>query len=88
VGRPLATTPGVPADRVAALRAAFAAMVKDPEFIAAAAREKLEIQPQTGEQLQEIILGLISSPADVRERMKAALQPNPDQILDQPPGQK
>jgi tripartite-type tricarboxylate transporter receptor subunit TctC len=86
VGRPLATTPGVPADRVAALRAAFTAMVKDPDFIAAAAREKLEIQPQTGEQLQEIILGLISSPADVRERMKAALQPKADQILDEPPG--
>src|SRR5438876_8370114 len=37
VGRPLATTPGVPAERVAALRAAFLATVKDPEFIAAAA---------------------------------------------------
>jgi tripartite-type tricarboxylate transporter receptor subunit TctC len=88
VGRPLATTPDVPAERVAALRAAFATMVKDPEFIAAAAREKLEIQPQTGEQLQEIIFGLLNSPADVRERMKAALQPNPDQVLEQPPGQK
>jgi hypothetical protein len=63
-------------------------MVKDPEFIAAAAREKLEIQPQTGEQLQEIILGLMSSPADVRERMKIALQPKADQILEEPPGQK
>jgi tripartite-type tricarboxylate transporter receptor subunit TctC len=88
VGRPLATTPGVPAERVAALRAAFAAMIKDPEFIAAAAREKLEIQPQTGEQLQDIIFGLLNSPADVRDRMKAALQPNPEQILEQPPGQK
>src|SRR4051795_1009210 len=87
VGRPLATTPGVPAERVAALRAAFAAMVKDPEFIAAAAREKLEIQPQTGEQLQEIIFGLLNSPADVRERMKAALQPKAEQILEQPPQQ-
>src|SRR4051794_35169483 len=87
VGRPLATTPGVPAERVAALRAAFATMVKDPEFIAAAAREKLEIQPQTGEQLQEIIFGLLNSPADVRERMKTALQPKAEQILEQPPQQ-
>jgi hypothetical protein len=68
VGRPLATTPGVPAERVAALRAAFTAMVKDPEFIAAAAREKLEIQPQTGEQLQEIIYGLLDSPPDATSR--------------------
>jgi tripartite-type tricarboxylate transporter receptor subunit TctC len=88
VGRPLATTPGVPSDRVAALRAAFADMTKDPEFIAAAAREKLEIQPQTGEQLQEIIFGLLSSPADVRERMKIALQPKAEQILEQPPEQQ
>jgi tripartite-type tricarboxylate transporter receptor subunit TctC len=88
VGRPLATTPGVPADRVAALRAAFAAMVKDPEFITAAAKEKLEIQPQTGEQLQEIIFGLLDSPPDVRERMKAALQPKAEQILEQPPAQQ
>jgi tripartite-type tricarboxylate transporter receptor subunit TctC len=85
VGRPFATTPGVPAERVAALRAAFVAMVKDPEFIAAAAANKLEIRPQTGEQLQEIVGGLISSPVDVRERMKIALQPKPEEILDQPP---
>jgi len=39
VGRPLAATPGVPADRVAALRAAFVGMTKDAEFIAAAAKK-------------------------------------------------
>jgi tripartite-type tricarboxylate transporter receptor subunit TctC len=88
VGRPLATTPGVPADRVAALRAAFATMIKDPEFIAAAATEKMEVRPQTGAQLQDIIFALISSPADVRERMKIALQPKDEQILEQPPSQR
>ena len=88
VGRPFATTPGVPAERVAALRAAFNAMVKDPEFIAAAATNKLEIRPQTGEQLQAIVGGLISSPEDVRKRMKTALEPRPEEILDQPPSQK
>jgi hypothetical protein len=85
VGRPFATTPGVPAERVAALRAAFEAMVKDPEFIAGAAASKLEIRPQTGPQLQEIVMGLISSPQDVRKRMKAALEPKAEEILDQPP---
>ncbi len=33
VGRPIATTPGVPAERVAALRRAFDLTLKDPEFI-------------------------------------------------------
>ena len=84
VGRPLATTPGVPAERVAALRAAFAAMVKDPEFIAGAAQESLEIRPQSGETIQGIITGLLDAPADVRERMKTALQPKDEHVVDGP----
>ena len=75
VGRPLATTPGVPAERVAALRKAFQAMVKDPEFIATAKKETLDIQPQTAEVLEKVILGILNSPQDVRDRMKVALQP-------------
>jgi len=84
VGRPLATTPGVPAERVAALRAAFAATVKDPEFIAAAAQEHMEIRPQSGATIQEIITGLLDAPQDVRERMKVALQPKDEHVVDEP----
>jgi hypothetical protein len=75
VGRPLATTPGVPPERVAALRAAFAATLKDPDFVAAAAKEHMEIRPMTGDKLAAIITGLIGTPPDIRERVKAALQP-------------
>lgn len=75
VGRPLATTPGVPAERVAALRAAFEATIRDPEFIAAAKNENMEIQPQTAEVLTGVVLGILNSPQDVRDRMKVALQP-------------
>ena len=75
VGRPLATTPGVPADRVAALRAAFAATIRDPEFIATAKKENMEIKPQTAEVLTQVIMGLLNAPQDVRDRMKVALQP-------------
>ena len=50
VGRPLATTPGVPAERVAALRTAFAATIADPEFIAAAASEHFEFSPMSADQ--------------------------------------
>jgi tripartite-type tricarboxylate transporter receptor subunit TctC len=73
VGRPLATTPGVPAERVVALRRAFDAMVRDPEFIAAAKKEKLQVRPQSADKIAEIIFGLLDTPGDVRERMKAAL---------------
>jgi tripartite-type tricarboxylate transporter receptor subunit TctC len=84
VGRPLATTPGVPAERLAALRAAFAAVVKDKDFIAAAAAERMEVRPQSGEAIQEIIGGLISAPPDVRERMKVALEPKNEHVVEQP----
>jgi len=75
VGRPLATTPGVPADRVLALRRAFEETVRDPDFIAAAKKENMEIRPQSAEVLTKIIVGLLGSPQDVRDRMKVALQP-------------
>ena len=75
VGRPLATTPGVPADRVAALRKAFEVTIRDPEFIATAKKENMEIKPQTADVLDRVILGLLTPPQDVRDRMKLALQP-------------
>ena len=77
VGRPLATTPGVPADRVAALRKAFDATIKDPEFIAAAKKENMEIRPMTADRLTDVINGLLTAPEDVRARMLIALQPKP-----------
>ena len=82
VGRPLATTPGVPAERVAALRAAFAATIRDPEFIATAKKENMEIRPQTAEVLTQVVLGLLNSPQDVRDRMKVALQPRDEHTQD------
>jgi tripartite-type tricarboxylate transporter receptor subunit TctC len=88
VGRPLATTPGVPAERLAALRKAFEATVKDPEFIAAAAKEKMVIRPQSGDTIAEIITGLLDTPQDMRERMKTALQPNPEHVQKERPGKK
>ncbi len=75
-GRPLATTPGAPAERVAALRKAFAATIADPEFQATAAKENLEIRTMTGDELAALVAGILDAPQDVRERMKAALQPN------------
>jgi tripartite-type tricarboxylate transporter receptor subunit TctC len=88
VGRPFATTPGVPAERVAALRAAFQATLKDPEFIAAAKNENMEINPMNGDKMQEIIFGLLSSPKEVRDRVKVALEPKKEHTLEQPPGQQ
>ena len=79
VGRPLATTPGVPAERVTALRKAFEATIRDPDFIAAAKKENMEIRPQNAEVLNRVVLGILNSPQDVRDRMKIALQPKAEQ---------
>jgi tripartite-type tricarboxylate transporter receptor subunit TctC len=88
VGRPLGTTPGVPAERVAALREAFAATLRDPEFIAAAASEHLEMRPMPAGKLTEIIAGLLNAPSSVRERVKAALLPKGEHTLKGAPGQR
>jgi hypothetical protein len=76
VGRPIATTPGVPAERVAALRAAFDATLKDPEFLAEAKTQRAEIEPMTGAELAQLINEIIGAPADLRERVKVAIQPS------------
>jgi tripartite-type tricarboxylate transporter receptor subunit TctC len=76
----LATTPGVPAERVAALRKAFQDMLKDPEFIADAKRIGADIHPMPGEQLADIIRSMISLPADVRQRVKLAIEPKESDV--------
>jgi tripartite-type tricarboxylate transporter receptor subunit TctC len=75
VGRPLATTPGVPKDRLAALRKAFMDTVKDPEFIAEAKKQNMMIRPMTADRMEGVIHGILNSSDDVKQRMKAALQP-------------
>lgn len=76
VGRPIGTTPGVPTARVALLRRAFDATLKDPEFMAEANKQNAEINYMSGEQLAKIIDDLIGAPPAVHERVKAALRPN------------
>jgi tripartite-type tricarboxylate transporter receptor subunit TctC len=55
VGRSLTAPPGLPAARVAELRAAFTATLQDPDFVADAARMRLDLSPLPGDQLQAII---------------------------------
>lgn len=57
------TTPGVPADRVALLRTALAQILKDKDALAEADREKLEIDPVSGEELQSLVDKLYATPA-------------------------
>jgi tripartite-type tricarboxylate transporter receptor subunit TctC len=63
-GRAVWAPPGVPADRVAALRTAFDATMKDAEFLAEAEKAKLSIDPTTGTQLAKVAAEVLASPPD------------------------
>ena len=71
MGRPFVLGPGVPADRVAALRAAFDATMKDKEFLADAEREKAEIDPVDGVTINKLLDRAYSAPPAVVERLRA-----------------
>ncbi|MBX9757337.1 MAG: hypothetical protein K2Y29_01070, partial [Beijerinckiaceae bacterium] len=53
IGRPFLAPPGIPADRAEALRRAFAATMKDPEFIKDAERSKIDIELVTAQEVEE-----------------------------------
>ena len=72
-GRPYIAPPGVPADRLKALRGAFDATMKDEAFLAEAAKIKLPIQPMTGDEFAKIVEKLYEVPAPLVARAKAAL---------------
>jgi tripartite-type tricarboxylate transporter receptor subunit TctC len=55
LGRPYLAPPGVPQDRVDALRKAFMETMKDKDFLAEAEKGKLEITPISGENVQKIV---------------------------------
>jgi tripartite-type tricarboxylate transporter receptor subunit TctC len=63
MGRPFAVSPGVPAERVAALRKAFVAMTKDPAFLADAKKIRRDIELVTGDEIQEIVGNLAKTPS-------------------------
>jgi tripartite-type tricarboxylate transporter receptor subunit TctC len=72
IGRSLLGPPGIAAERVAALRAGFDAMVKDPEFIADVRKLDVELDPLGGTAVAQLVEKTLSVPAAVRERAVSA----------------
>ena len=72
--RPFAAPPGVPKDRVAALRKAFADTTHDAQFLADAEKAQLEIDLVTGEEIDAILARIYKTPKAVIERAKAAME--------------
>ena len=70
LGRPVAAMPGVPADRVAALRKAFMAAMDDPEFRKEAGTANIEVDPVSGEAMQKIVADVLATPKPLAERAR------------------
>ena len=74
ISRAYVTTPGVPKERVQALRRAFDATMKDPAFVAEAAKARMDMSPSTGEEAQKYADLIANTPAPILKRAKAIIE--------------
>ena len=74
IGRSILTTPGVPQERLAALRAAFQRMLADPDFLAAVAKRNVMIEPATGEALDAVTTETMGLPKSTIEALRTLLK--------------
>jgi len=72
VGSAFFTTPGVPPERLTALRRAFDATMQDPAFLADAGKTKLTVGPMTGEALQKLVGSVSSLTPDMLAKVRHA----------------
>lgn len=70
VGWSLTLPPEAPADRVAAWRTAFDALMKDPEFLAAAKKANADVDPKSGAEISAVIDRVLASSPQVFERVR------------------
>ena len=68
LGRPVLTTPGVPPERLEALRRAFDTMMKDPEFLDEAKRAGFAVHPLTGEAVSAVVNRIMSTPREIIDK--------------------
>jgi len=74
LGKPLAAPPGVPAERIDALRRAFDETMKDPDYLKEAANMGFDVAPVRGEALQRITHGVLATPKSLIARAKEIME--------------
>jgi|LNFM01.1.fsa_nt_gb tripartite-type tricarboxylate transporter receptor subunit TctC len=72
VTRPIVAPPGVPAERLAALKKAFDATMKDPDMLADGRRISVDFKPMSGDRVAEIFGGFLKSPPEVVKKAQEA----------------
>ncbi len=75
IARPFAAPPGLPPERTKALRDAFDATMTDPEFAAEMKRLALDVRPQSGVQVEDLVKEIYTYPADVVKIAAEAIKP-------------
>jgi tripartite-type tricarboxylate transporter receptor subunit TctC len=75
-GRPFAAPPGVPADRLAALRRAFDVTLGDAEFRADADKAQLEIEPLTAGEIETFLAKAYGAPRPIVQKAAALVEPS------------
>jgi tripartite-type tricarboxylate transporter receptor subunit TctC len=73
-GRPFFLPPGVPQARVDAIRKAFDATMKDPEFLAECEKLKIDIEPLSGAEVSELLVNIYKTPAETFERVRKSME--------------
>jgi tripartite-type tricarboxylate transporter receptor subunit TctC len=74
MGRPYAAPPGMPAERLAALRKAFMDTMTDKEFLDEAEQSKFEINPVDGQELEALVKEVYRTPPEVAKKAAAMVQ--------------
>jgi tripartite-type tricarboxylate transporter receptor subunit TctC len=74
LARPVATYDNVPPERVAALRHAFDATMKDADFLAEAKQQDLDIGPRAGAELQKTEADIVDTQPAVLDQIRMAIQ--------------
>jgi tripartite-type tricarboxylate transporter receptor subunit TctC len=74
MARPFAAPPGVPQDRKQALIKAFDDTMKDPDLIAEAEKEKMDLAPMTGPAIDDLLRQLYAIPKDVTAKAAKAIE--------------
>jgi tripartite-type tricarboxylate transporter receptor subunit TctC len=73
--RVFALPPGTPKDRVQILAKAFMDTMKDPDFISAAKKAQVEIEPVFSEEVQKVVTALLATPPGLASILKETLAP-------------
>ena len=71
VGRPFIMSKQVPAERIAILRNAFNATMKDPAFLADMAKQQLPVHPLSGEEAEAVVARMANVPPEIAAKAKA-----------------